>query len=300
MASNIPADYVGRFAPSPTGPLHFGSLLAATASYLEARLHNGKWLLRIEDIDPPRAQPDADTAILMALDAYGFVWDGSVYYQSREYQRHLGIVQQLLTKGLAYRCACSRQDLAALPQGPLGSIYPGTCRNGCDAAEAAIRVITDDRTVAFHDALQGQQEQRVESESGDFVIRRRDGLIAYHLAVVADDFDQGITHVVRGMDLLDSSPRQIYLQRILGYPTPGYAHIPIGTDVAGRKLSKATGAPALATKDARPSLVAALNALGQAAPSELMACNLESIWSWALTNWNMLALARQTSLAITV
>lgn len=300
MASNVSADYVGRFAPSPTGPLHFGSLLAATASYLEARAHNGKWLLRIEDIDPPRAQPDADTAIIMALEAYGFVWDGSVYYQSREYERHLGIVQQLLNKGLAYRCGCSRLDLASLPQGPLGSIYPGTCRTGCDAAEAAIRVLTDNRTVAFNDALQGRQEQRVESESGDFIIRRRDGLIAYHLAVVADDFDQGITHVVRGVDLLDSSPRQIFLQRILGYPTPGYAHIPIGTDAAGRKLSKATGAPALATKDVRPSLVAALNALGQEAPSELAACNLESIWSWALTNWNVRALARQTSLVITV
>lgn len=296
MPNDKPAGYVGRFAPSPTGPLHFGSLLAATASYLEASKNSGQWLLRIEDIDPPRASPQAEKYIVQALESYGFVWHGGVLFQSREISRHLALVEKLLADGLAYPCSCSRQDLANAPRGPLGSIYPGTCRRGCTGVHVAIRIRTNTSPVAFRDVLQGRQEQRLESESGDFVIRRRDGLIAYHLAVVADDFAQGVTHVVRGIDLLDSTPRQIYLQRILGYATPEYAHIPIGTNPAGEKLGKSTGAAAIATDEVRPTLIAALMALGQNPPADLADCHLDAIWSWARENWNMRVLAGQTRL----
>ncbi len=296
MAKKKPACYIGRFAPSPTGPLHFGSLLAATASYLEANANSGRWLLRIEDIDPPRASPHAEKYIVQALESYGFEWHGGVQFQSREIARHLALVEKLLAEGVAYPCSCSRQDLAIVPRGPLGSIYPGTCRRGCTGVDVAVRIRTNSVPVAFHDALQGRQEQRLESDSGDFVIRRRDGLIAYHLAVVADDFAQGVTHVVRGIDLLDSTPRQIYLQEVLGYATPDYAHIPIGTNPSGEKLGKSTGAAAIPTDEVRPTLVEALTALGQNPPAELAECHLDAIWSWARENWNMSVLAGQTRL----
>ncbi len=296
MAKKKPAGYVGRFAPSPTGPLHFGSLLAATASYLEATTNSGQWLLRIEDIDAPRASPDAEQYIIEALESYGFEWHGNVRFQSREIDRHLALVDKLLTDGFAYPCSCSRQDLANVPRGPLGRIYPGTCRRGCEGGDVAIRIRTNALPIAFHDVLQGRQEQLLEPESGDFVIRRRDGLIAYHLAVVADDFAQRVTHVVRGIDLLDSTPRQIYLQQLLGYPAPEYAHIPIGTNPSGEKLGKSTGAAAIATEEVRPTLVAALMALGQKPPAELAECRLDAIWSWARENWNMGVLTGQTNL----
>jgi len=197
MTMTEPAPYVGRFAPSPTGPLHFGSLLTAVASYLQARVNQGKWLLRVEDIDPPREQPGADRRIIDTLEAYGFEWDGPVSFQSQFEQRHEQLVQRLLDAGQAYPCSCSRRDLAGAGRGPLGTIYPGTCRDGNRATDVAIRVRTDDEPIRFVDLLQGEQSQRLESESGDFVIKRRDGLIAYQLAVVADDHDQGITEVVR-------------------------------------------------------------------------------------------------------
>lgn len=285
------ARYVGRFAPSPTGPLHFGSLIAAAASYLAAKSRNGRWLVRIEDIDPPREPPGADTEILRALERYGFAWDGPVLYQSREAERHFALVESLVARGAAYPCGCSRSMLAGAPRGPLGIIYPGTCRNGTRARKAAIRIRTTNEAIAFEDRLQGPQSQRLQSESGDFVIRRRDGLIAYQLAVVADDAAQGITEVVRGVDLLDSTPRQIHLQRLLGFPTPAYAHFPIAVNGRGEKLGKSTGAPPVPLDDPRPVLVSALRALGQPAPAELAAASLDSIWAWAMGNWNLDALA---------
>jgi glutamyl-Q tRNA(Asp) synthetase len=292
MASESPrSGYLGRFAPSPTGPLHFGSLLAAVASYLEARCHRGRWLLRIEDIDPPRAQAGADLEILKALEAYGFEWDGGTYYQSRRVEAHRSIVERLVDSGRAYACGCSRQDLANCPRGPLGIIYPGRCRNGCVAPEVAIRLRTDDHAVAFTDRLQGPQRQRLESESGDFVILRRDGRIAYQLAVVADDHDQGITDVVRGIDLLESTPRQIFLQQLLGYTTPAYAHIPVAENRAGQKLGKSTGAPAIPLEEVRPTLVAALGALRQQPPDGLADANLDTVWEWATDRWSIDRLA---------
>jgi glutamyl-Q tRNA(Asp) synthetase len=287
MASAEPAPYVGRFAPSPTGPLHFGSLLAAIASYLQARTARGKWLLRIEDIDPPRQQPGADQQIVDALEAYGFEWHGPILYQSRNTARHFELVEKLLEKGLAYPCSCSRRDLANARRGPLGAIYPGNCRDGCQGSEFAIRIRVDQRPVAFDDVLQGPLQQDLETLSGDFVIRRRDGLIAYHLAVVADDADEEISEVVRGIDLLDSTPRQIYLQRQLGFRTPGYLHIPVVNNRQGQKLSKLTGAQAIPTEYAERILCAGLAALGQSPPQSLYTAKLGDIWSWAEENWRI-------------
>ncbi len=299
MAAVEPTQYIGRFAPSPTGPLHFGSLLAAVASYLQAKYHAGVWLLRVEDIDPPRQQEGATEEILAALDRYGFEWDGPVTYQSESEQMHHQVVSELRTAGLAYPCTCSRRDLAVAKQGPLGAIYPGTCRNGCEGDEFAVRVRTDDAIVEFVDLLQGTQCQDLGTESGDFVILRRDGLIAYHLAVVVDDFLQGITEIVRGIDLLDSTPRQIHLQRLLDYRTPAYLHIPVAENRQGQKLSKLTGAPALAVGKVNQILTAALDALGQQPPDDLAQSSLRDIWSWSIKHWQPDVMAGQTAIPAT-
>lgn len=297
MSERKPGHYIGRFAPSPTGPLHFGSLLAACASYLQARASGGRWLLRIEDIDPPREQPGAAQSIVETLAAFGFEWDGPVHFQSARRTRHRELIEQLQRQGYAYPCSCSRSNLALAPRGPLGTVYPGTCRKGSSGRRVAIRLLTDAQPVSFSDSLQGPQSQCLESETGDFIIRRRDGLIAYHLAVVADDHDQGVTEIVRGIDLLDSTPRQILLQRRLGFATPNYLHIPVLVDEAGRKLSKQTGAPALGHRRAGPILIAALNALGQSPPAELAGSALDHIWSWAQQHWNIRRLAGRKSIA---
>lgn len=291
------APYVGRFAPSPTGPLHFGSLLAAVASYLQARTQAGQWLLRIEDIDPPREQPGSAEIILKALESYGFEWDGPATFQSADRDAQDEAVQHLIGADQAYRCACSRRDLAAVPHGPLGTIYPGNCRDGSDAVEFAIRVRTDDEVIRFEDGLQGPQTQRLESESGDFIILRRDGLIAYQLAVVVDDCLQGITEIVRGIDLMDSTPRQIWLQHLLGYATPDYVHIPVAVNADGQKLSKNTGAVGIPLDSVRPTLVVALDALGQQPPADLAANSLADIWNWALEHWNVGALRGLTAIS---
>jgi glutamyl-Q tRNA(Asp) synthetase len=271
--------------------------VAAVASYLQARVNLGKWLLRVEDIDPPREQPGADQRIVDALEAYGFEWDGPASYQSQFQERHEELVQRLLSGGHAYPCSCSRRDLAGARRGPLGTIYPGTCRNGSRGTEVAIRVRTDDQPISFVDRLQGEQSQQLESESGDFIIKRRDGLIAYQLAVVADDHDQGITEVVRGIDLLDSTPRHIHLQRLLGLTTPAYLHIPVVENSDGQKLSKLTGATEIDRNQVRPVLVLALDALGQGPASELADSSLGSIWEWAIENWQPGVMAGQQSIS---
>ena len=299
MQTREPAPYVGRFAPSPTGPLHFGSLVAAVASYLQAKAHDGRWLLRIEDIDPPRAQAGASEIIIEALIRYGFKWHGDLSYQSSSLVVHEAALQELTERGLAYPCGCSRRDLEESPRGPLGTIYPGTCRNGCDASETAIRLRTNNEPVEFDDGLQGPQSQMLESESGDFIIRRRDGLIAYHLAVVVDDALQGITEVVRGIDLMDSTPRQIWLQEQLGYSTPNYIHIPVITHADGNKLSKLTGAAGIPLDNIENTLVAALDALAQAPPPDLAQSDLQEIWSWAIENWRIENLADQQAVSLT-
>lgn len=291
------ASYVGRFAPSPTGPLHFGSLLAAVASYLDARHAGGRWLVRIEDIDPPREQPGAAAGIVAALEAYGFEWDGPVLYQSGSADAHRQALETLASAGLSYRCGCSRRDLADAPRGPLGIIYPGTCRRGASAGEVALRVRTPDEPVEFVDRLQGRQSMRLESESGDFVVLRRDRLVAYQLAVVVDDDLHGITDIVRGIDLMDSTPRQIWLQRCLGYPSPRYAHIPVAVHADGSKLSKLTGAAPLPLRGAIGEyLVDALHALRQAPPDDLRRASLGDIWTWARAHWTIDALKAATAI----
>ena len=286
MTQRDEGGYVGRFAPSPTGPLHFGSLLAGVVSFLEARRARGRWLLRIEDIDPPREQAGAADAIVRCLEDYGFEWDGDILMQSASRSAHDEAVDRLVDLEVAYRCNCSRRMLASAPTGPLGTIYPGTCREREVGGEAAIRVRTNDSPIAFNDRFQGPLEQRLETESGDFVIRRRDGLVAYQLAVVVDDALNGVTDVVRGLDLLDSTPRQIYLQRLLNLPTPGYAHLPIAVHADGQKLSKLTGAPAIRSDRAAATLCQVLDALGQSPPPDLSAGSVREVWAWAESNWD--------------
>ena len=235
---------------------------------------------------------------MRALEAYGLEWDGGIIYQSNTAEAHAEALRRLVGRGLAYRCGCSRKDLANAPRGRLGAIYPGTCRDGCDADEAAIRIRTTNEPIAFGDTLQGPQSQRLEEESGDFVIRRRDGLIAYQLAVVVDDEIQGVTDVVRGIDIMDSTPRQIWLQRLLGYRTPAYLHFPVVTHADGDKLSKLTGAPGVPRQEVRPTLVAALEALQQRPPSGLADSRIDEIWSWARKNWNIQPLRGLTSVNV--
>jgi glutamyl-Q tRNA(Asp) synthetase len=290
--------YVGRFAPSPTGPLHFGSLIAAVASFLEARTRGGQWLLRIEDIDPPREQRGATRLILDALEAYGFAWDGPVIYQSASRRSHDEAVQSLLAKQLAYHCGCSRRDLEDEEHGSLGTIYPGTCRDGTDASETAIRVRTGAELLQFTDCLQGTQSQHLESASGDFIILRKDGLIAYQLAVVVDDHLQGITDIVRGIDLMDSTPRQIWLQHLLGFATPSYAHIPVATNRQQQKLSKSFGAGPIPLDKVSATLFAALALLRQAPPEEIEGADVREIWIWALKNWKIDRLESITELPV--
>ena len=250
--------------------------------------------MRIEDIDPPREHPGSAELILDALERYGFEWDGKPTFQSANRDAQDDAVCKLLETGLAYRCGCSRRDLAGEPQGPLGTIYPGNCRSGFAGDEFAVRVRTDDSVVDFEDLLQGRFAQRLEPESGDFIVLRRDGLIAYQLAVVVDDHLQGITEVVRGVDLLDSTPRQIWLQRLLGYATPAYMHIPVAVNAAGQKLSKTTGATAIPLENPQSELVAALKALQQQVAPGLENSPLDELWDWATVNWTRAPLQRQT------
>ena len=260
--------YIGRFAPSPTGPLHFGSLVAAVASYLDARAHGGRWLLRMEDVDTTRCRPGFAGDILATLSAFGFSWDGEVLLQSERVARYTAAVDQLTDQGLTYACECSRKEIAdSALSGIDGPVYPGTCRHRDLAAIGnAIRVRTNPVEICFGDRVQGRQCQRLETDIGDFVLKRRDGLFAYQLAVVVDDADQNISHVVRGADLLDSTARQIHLQQLLGFSTPSYLHLPIVTNAAGQKLSKQTLAPAIAADEACKLLRDALSHLGQVVP----------------------------------
>jgi glutamyl-Q tRNA(Asp) synthetase len=262
------AEYIGRFAPSPTGPLHFGSLVAALASYLAARSAGGKWLLRVEDLDKPREQPGAADDILRALDKLGLEWDGPVIAQSTRLERYRAVLDDLARRGFAYPCACTRRELEDSALAIDGSrIYPGTCRRGLAPGKAAraVRLRTHGAPIGFADAVQGWLEQRVETAVGDFVLLRADGITAYQLAVVVDDLDQGVTDVVRGADLLDSTARQIHLQRLLGARSPRYAHVPVALNAAGEKLSKQTGARPLDLADPQAELARARRFLNQAA-----------------------------------
>jgi glutamyl-Q tRNA(Asp) synthetase len=291
----------GRFAPSPTGPLHFGSLVAAMGSWLDARCRGGQWLLRMEDLDRPRELPGAADAILRALEACGLQWDGAVLYQSRRAEAYEAALDGLRGRGLVYACACSRSEIAAL-QAAAGAIaaaaeaepaaepvYPGICRNGLAPGRVprAWRARVGDAHIAFTDRVQGPQSQSLGEEVGDFVVRRADGPHAYQLAVVVDDAAQGVTDVVRGADLLSSTPRQILLQQWLGLATPRYAHLPVAVDTRGEKLSKQTHAPALDADHPLPAMLAALRFLGQEAPAELQRAQPREALDWARAHWRI-------------
>lgn len=294
--------YVGRFAPSPTGKLHFGSLLAALASYLDAKHNQGRWLVRVEDLDPPREVPGAAADILHTLEAFQLYWDGEVRYQSQQHSAYQNCIEQLLSQGLAYYCDCSRREVA-LRTHTEDLRYDGFCRDRQarfenQYADAAIRLKTTDTPICFNDLIQGSQQQRLLPESGDFVIRRRDHLYAYQLAVAWDDGDQGITHIVRGSDLLDSTPRQIYLQRLLGFSQPCYAHIPILLDEHGHKLSKQTQATALDPARPQQALYRALALLGQSPPFELDGAPCDELLQWAVAHWSLAAVPSMLSLSL--
>ncbi len=285
--------YRGRFAPSPTGPLHFGSLLAAFGSWLLARHAGGQWLVRIEDLDPPREVPGAADAQLRALAAFGLVSDAPVVRQSERHALYEAALARLLAAGLAFRCHCSRADLAGA-----GGIHRA-CAAGARRPDPAIRLRVPDGTViAFDDALQGPQRQDVGRQAGDFVLRRADGLWAYQLAVVVDDAAQGVTDVVRGADLLESTPRQIHLQRLLGLPTPRYAHLPLVVDAAGRKLSKSAAALPVDPDAPVPALHAAWRALGQA-PARLPAAGgIEAVLPAAIAAFDPRRIPRVAALSL--
>ena len=280
---------IGRFAPSPTGPLHLGSLVAAIGSWLFARKENGRWLVRMEDIDTPRVVPGSAEEILAALRRYALEWDGEVVWQSQRTALYEHALNELRAKGLVYDCACSRADLARAASAPLGSepVYPGTCRNGIASGKAAraIRFRVPDEIIAFDDLVVGHQQENVAEGTGDFVVRRADGLFAYQLAVVVDDAEQGVTQVVRGADLLASTPRQIALQRALGYSTPAYAHLPLVVNPDGSKLGKRDGALPLPTLDdarVRETLALALTHLGiegivEGSPGEMLELALRAV-----------------------
>lgn len=297
--------YRGRFAPSPTGPLHFGSLVAAVGSYLDALAHGGEWLVRIEDVDTPRNVPGADADILRTLENFGFEWQGEVLYQSTRGEAYAAALDQLTAAGLAYGCACSRKEIADSATRPAidgGLAYPGTCRHGLPVGRAARawRLRVDDAPLAFEDRLQGTLRQCLESDLGDFVLRRADGLWAYQLAVTVDDEFQQISDVVRGADLLASTPRQIHLQRCLGYATPRYAHLPVAANSAGEKLSKQTLARALDGSRAVAELVSALRFLGQKVPQNLVAASVADVWAWARAHWDFAAIPRQRAIILPV
>ncbi|OJY08293.1 MAG: tRNA glutamyl-Q(34) synthetase GluQRS [Nitrosospira sp. 56-18] len=286
---NNPQDpaYIGRFAPSPTGPMHFGSLVTAVGSYLEARSRHGKWLVRMENLDAAREAPGASEEILRMIEALGMEWDGKLMYQNQHDAAYRAALCALENCGLVYPCLCSRKEIAdSSIRGIEGPIYPGTCRAGSDKGQTgARRLKTDNNPIEFTDALHGRMQQRLESDVGDFVLRRADGVFAYQLAVVVDDAAQGVTHVVRGEDLLNSTPRQIYLQRLLGYSTPLYMHLPVVTNARGEKLSKQTGAAPLDASRPIPQLMEALRFLGQMPPAELVRANVKTLWEWAISSW---------------
>lgn len=281
--------YVGRFAPSPSGPLHFGSLVAALGSFLQARAQQGRWLVRIEDIDPPREMPGAADLILTTLEAHGLGWDGEVMFQSARHGRYDEIIDQLYRAGDLYWCHCTRREIMAA-----GGFYNGHCRAlGLTAEGCAARLRQHHPVYRFEDALQGEITVPAALAEEDFIVRRRDGLYAYNLAVVVDDMDSGITEIVRGADLLEPTVRQIALYQTLGAEVPAWVHLPLAVQADGNKLSKQNHAPALSQDEVRPALWQALYFLGQCPPPELMASRIDEIIGWGIAHWQLARVPRQ-------
>ncbi len=273
--------YIGRFAPTPSGPLHFGSVVAALGSFLQARQKQGQWLVRIEDIDHPRTIPGADRIILEQLETLGLHWDGEIVYQSQRHSLYQTALERLEALDLVFPCTCTRNEIANKP-------YPGTCRNrNTKHVGQSLRILTDNQELRFNDLLQGDYSQLLESDVGDFVIKRTDGLFAYHLVVVVDDAEQDITEIVRGADLLDSTPRQIYLQKQLDFPVPDYLHLPVALNKQGQKISKQTHAEAIELGNPCKVLFQALKFLGQCPPNESVNSNIESLLNWSIKHWDI-------------
>jgi len=292
MSSKPPQTrYVGRFAPSPTGELHFGSLLAAVGSFLQARSNNGKWLVRVEDIDPPREIPGSSRSIISDLVRLGMKPDEPVMFQSVRGKAYSAASRSLLKSGKAFYCTCSRSDL------PKSGIYPGTCRNGAreDSERKSVRIRVDHDEIRFTDKVMGSVTQQLASEVGDFVINRSDGLPAYQLAVVVDDAFQDITEVVRGADLLDSTPRQIHLQQALQLPTPAYLHLPMATTRSGDKLGKRFKSDPINRAGPVTVIEKALQFLGHNPPPNL---ELEALWTWSIENWNTELIPRRAAIPV--
>lgn len=283
--------YIGRFAPSPTGPLHIGSLTAALASYLDAKAHQGQWLLRMEDLDPPRELTGASQAILDTLVAHGLHWDGQLLWQSQRLKTYQQVVEQLLSSHKAFYCYCSRSDLLTS-----NGIHNGHCSGHQELPNQAftIRLKMTDKAVDFEDGIYGHFSQHLQREIGDVVLKRKDGLFAYQLAVVVDDAYQNISHCVRGSDLLDSTPRQIFLQQALGLTTPHYFHIPVITNSRGQKLSKQTFAKPLKASSACDNLLTVLAFLNQRQPPVNCHQQVEGILDWAVSHWSRQDLSNAT------
>ncbi len=294
--SKTSTPYIGRFAPSPSGPLHFGSLVAAMASYLDARAHDGTWLVRIEDIDPPREPRGASGLILQALEAYGMLWDRDVLFQSNRHSAYDDVLTVLQQEHKLYPCTCTRKKLAGH-----NGVYPGYCRNVWqDTAPGephGLRLLCRDTTIHFQDRIQGEQSYNL-TVLGDFLLKRKDSLYAYQLAVCVDDAFQGVTHIVRGVDLLDSTPRQLYLQSQLSMAHPVYAHIPVITLGDGNKLSKQNHAPAIPLDNPRPTLMKALRALGLETEPDLQACTIADILDWGVQHWSLDSLLGKKALLL--
>jgi glutamyl-Q tRNA(Asp) synthetase len=294
VTASTASGYVGRFAPSPTGPLHLGSLAAAVASYLEARTRRGRWFIRIEDLDRPRVVPGMSDQHLRTLEAFGFVWDGPVRMQSAHSDLYADALDRLQSLDCLYNCTCSRAEIAALTPQTLAPEeeemhYPGLCRSGARQPErpAALRFAAPDRELKFEDRCQGQVAENVARGVGDFIVRRRDGIPAYQLAVVVDDARQGVTDVVRGCDLVTSTPRQLLLHAALDLPRPGYAHIPLLVAADGEKLAKSRHATGIEPHDPARVLVTLLELLEQRPPRELARASIAEVWGWALAHWNL-------------
>jgi len=295
--------YTGRFAPSPTGPLHFGSLVAAVASFCDAKANLGNWLVRMEDLDKPREVKGAAETILRSLEAFGFQWDGKIVYQSQRTELYAETLTTLQNKNLIYPCTCTRKEIAdsSTNLGIDGVIYPKTClhRPVKPNLPYSQRIQTKASEITFIDAIQGKISQNLSKQVGDFVLKRADGLFAYQLAVVVDDAAQGVTHIVRGADLLDSTPRQIYLQQHLNLPTPHYAHVPVACNLADEKLSKQTLAEPINICLSGQLICNALSFLGQQPPVEIKNAELNDIWRWAFANWGISNVPKQRQIQLT-